>query len=109
MANFELDPAAWLPQGHQIIHGGPTRLPRTFYSPSLAPPRRHDHIIIVELMPPAPEALVPFWQNQVRNFIFHNLQRAIDNVQPCLFGLGLYSLSSPAACAPLLTHLPYQL
>jgi hypothetical protein len=46
MVNFELDPAYWMPQGHQVIDGGPTRLPRSFYLPSTAPPRRHDHIIV---------------------------------------------------------------
>jgi hypothetical protein len=109
MANFKLDPADWLPQGHQVIDGGPTRLPRTFYSPSMVPPRQHDHIIAVELMPLAPEALVPFWRNQVCNFIVHNLQCTVDNVQPCLFGLGFYSLHSAAACAALLTHPLYQI
>ncbi|KAM0885808.1 hypothetical protein ACQ4PT_030071 [Festuca glaucescens] len=37
MANFEVDPARWLPLGHHIIDGGPTRLPRTFYNPSQDP------------------------------------------------------------------------
>jgi hypothetical protein len=38
MTNFEVDPTPWLPHGHQVIDGGPTRLPRTFYSPSVDPP-----------------------------------------------------------------------
>jgi hypothetical protein len=38
MVNFEVDLAPWLPHGHQIIDGGPTRLPQTFYSPSVDPP-----------------------------------------------------------------------
>jgi hypothetical protein len=37
MANFEVDLARWLPLGHHIIDGGPTRLPRTFYNPSINP------------------------------------------------------------------------
>jgi hypothetical protein len=41
MANFELDPTPWLPWGHHIIDGGPTRLPRTFYFPSQDPPEQH--------------------------------------------------------------------
>ncbi|KAK1668231.1 hypothetical protein QYE76_056390 [Lolium multiflorum] len=31
MAAFEVDPVPWLPWGHQVIDGGPTRLPRSFY------------------------------------------------------------------------------
>ncbi|KAK1649168.1 hypothetical protein QYE76_066973 [Lolium multiflorum] len=64
MANFEVDPTPWLPHGHQIIDGGPTRLPRTFYSPSVDPPRRHDNICVAELMPPPPGQLIPHWRQQ---------------------------------------------
>ncbi|KAM0880622.1 hypothetical protein ACQ4PT_033457 [Festuca glaucescens] len=62
MANFEIDPAMWLPPGHQIIDGGPTRLPRTFYTPSVRPPRRHETICVAELLPPPPQALVSLWR-----------------------------------------------
>jgi hypothetical protein len=43
MAVFELDPTPWLPLGHQILDGGPTRLPRTYCTPAVAPPRRHNN------------------------------------------------------------------
>jgi hypothetical protein len=33
MAVFELDPTPWLPWGHQIIDGGDTRRPRSYYNP----------------------------------------------------------------------------
>jgi hypothetical protein len=39
MAVFELDPTPWLPWGHQVIDGGGTRLPRTYYNPSSDPPQ----------------------------------------------------------------------
>ncbi|KAM0854125.1 hypothetical protein ACQ4PT_050627 [Festuca glaucescens] len=106
MANFEVDPAPWLPHGHQIIDGGPTRLPQTFYSPSVDPPWRHDSICVAELMPP-PGPLVPHWRQQVRNFIEDYLHRTVEEVQPCLFGLGVYRLRSPAARAALVNHIPY--
>ncbi|KAK1649061.1 hypothetical protein QYE76_066866 [Lolium multiflorum] len=95
MVNFEVDPAPWLPHGHQIIDGGLTRLPRTFYSPSVDPPRRHDNICVAELMPPPPGQLIPHWRQQVGNFIEGQLQRTVEEVQPCLFGLGFYRLRSP--------------
>jgi hypothetical protein len=38
IAVFELDPARWVPHGHQIEDGGPTRSPRMFYTPSKDPP-----------------------------------------------------------------------
>jgi hypothetical protein len=37
MAAFELDPACWVSMGHHLVDGGPTRLPRTFYTPSEDP------------------------------------------------------------------------
>jgi hypothetical protein len=109
MANYEVDPTPWLPHGHQIIDGGPTRLPRTFYSPSVDPPRRHDNICIVELLPPPPAPLIPHWRQQVRIFIENHLQRTVEEVQPCLLGLAFYRLRSPAATAALVNHVPYQI
>ncbi|KAM0852493.1 hypothetical protein ACQ4PT_051714 [Festuca glaucescens] len=54
MAVFELDPTPWLPLGHQIIDGGPTRLPRTYYTLAVPPPRRHDNYCVVHIEPPQP-------------------------------------------------------
>jgi hypothetical protein len=99
MANYEVDPTHWLLHGHQIIDSGPARLPRTFYSPSVDPPRRHDNICVVKLLPPPPAPLIPHWRQQVRNFIEDHLQRTVEEVQPCLFGLAFYRLRSPAARA----------
>ncbi|KAM0868987.1 hypothetical protein ACQ4PT_040951 [Festuca glaucescens] len=96
MANFELDPTPWIPQGHQIIDGGPNRLPRTFYNPSVLPPRRNDTICTAILMPPPPAHQEQFWRDQVRNFIVQHLHRAVDDVQPCLFGLADFADIVPA-------------
>jgi hypothetical protein len=109
MANFEVDPAPWLPPGHQIIDGGPTRLPPTFYTPAVRPPRRNETICTAELLPPPPQALVPFWREQVRNFVLHNLHIDVEEVKPSIFGLGFFRLRSPAARAALVAHVPYQL
>jgi len=109
MANFPLDPTRWILEGHQIIDGGPTRLPRTYYTPSVVPPHRHDHICIAELMPPPPQQQEDLWRQQVRDFIVHQLPRAVDDVQPCLFGVRLFVLHSQAARPALIDHAPYQL
>ncbi|KAE8818243.1 hypothetical protein D1007_04121 [Hordeum vulgare] len=42
MANFELDPEFFLPPGHNIIDGGPDRLPRTYTTPAVPITRRHE-------------------------------------------------------------------
>jgi hypothetical protein len=52
MANFELDPTPWLPWGHDIIGGGPTRLARTFYFPSQDPLEQHQQYYIAVMEPP---------------------------------------------------------
>lgn len=53
VANFELDPRRFLPAGHDIVDGGPFHVPRTYYTPAQAPPRRHESYMvgIVEPMP----------------------------------------------------------
>jgi hypothetical protein len=51
MANFELDPARWVPLGHQIVDRGPTRLPRTFYTPAIMPAIRHGSTVLLSLSP----------------------------------------------------------
>jgi hypothetical protein len=56
--------------------------------------------------PPAEEAA---WREQVRLFIVQQLQRAADDVQRCLFGLGFYRLRSPAARFALVDHGPYEI
>jgi hypothetical protein len=56
MANFELDPARWVPLGHQIVDGGPTRLPRTFYTPAVVPAGRHGSYCVALIEPPPPIA-----------------------------------------------------
>jgi hypothetical protein len=38
MAAFEVDPTPWLPWGHQVIDGGGTHLPRSYYYPVTDPP-----------------------------------------------------------------------
>jgi hypothetical protein len=43
MANFELDPMEFAPQGFDIIDGGLLRLPHTFFSLAVAPDRQHGH------------------------------------------------------------------
>jgi hypothetical protein len=79
MATFELDPGRWVPDGFQIIDGGATRLPRTFYSPAIPPQRRHDEYCIGIVEPPQPPEDEQFWKHQVRNFIEQNLNRIVED------------------------------
>jgi hypothetical protein len=95
MAVYEIDPTPWLPLGHEIIDGGPNRLPRTFYTPPEMPQRRHDNLCVAYIAPPQPEGDA-FWREQVRLFVEDNLGLDVMDAQPSLFGVGLFEMRSPA-------------
>ncbi|KAM0844073.1 hypothetical protein ACQ4PT_057283 [Festuca glaucescens] len=103
MAVFELDPTPWLPLGHEIIDDSPTRLPRTYYTPTVPPPRRHDNYCIAYIEPPQPEGN-GFWRDQVRDFVQGNLGLDVMDCQHSLFGVGLYEMRSAAAHQILVQH-----
>ncbi|KAM0884997.1 hypothetical protein ACQ4PT_030635 [Festuca glaucescens] len=109
MAVFEVDPTPWLPWGHQVIDGGPTRLPRTFYYAAQDPLQHHHDYCIAVVEPAPPPADEVFWREQVLNFLIGPLNRNVLDNQPSLFGAGLFQLSSPNAVNALVQHGHYQL
>ncbi|KAM0838927.1 hypothetical protein ACQ4PT_060651 [Festuca glaucescens] len=109
MANFELDPTPWLPWGHHIIDGGPTRLPRTFYFPAQDPPPQHQSFCIAVVEPLQPPEQEEFWREQVRAFLEGPLNRHMIEYHPSLFGVGLFQLNGPNSKHALVQHGHYQL
>jgi hypothetical protein len=109
MAAFELDPARWVPMGHHLVDGGPTRLPRTFYTPSEDPPARYGNYVVAILEPAPLQADEAVWRELVRDFIVQHHQRAVVSFQRALFGLGLYELRSAAAVSGLLYQQPFEI
>ncbi|KAM0895253.1 hypothetical protein ACQ4PT_023971 [Festuca glaucescens] len=108
MAVFEVDPLPWLPWGHQVIDGGPTRLPRTYYYATEDPLSQH-HSYCIAVMDPAPPPLdEAHWRNQVLDFLTGPLSRNVLDHQPSLFGVGLYKLSSQNAVNALVNHGHFQ-
>ncbi|KAE8820888.1 hypothetical protein D1007_01206 [Hordeum vulgare] len=61
MANFELDPEFFLPPGHNIIDGGPDRLPRTYTTPAVPITRLHERFVIADIHPAPPANNVIQW------------------------------------------------
>ncbi|KAE8808595.1 Secologanin synthase [Hordeum vulgare] len=61
MANFELDPEFFLPPGHNIIDGGPDRLPRTYTTHVFPITRRHERFVITDVHPAPPADNVIQW------------------------------------------------
>ncbi|KAM0927092.1 hypothetical protein ACQ4PT_003199 [Festuca glaucescens] len=109
MAVFEVDPLPWLPWGHQIIDGGPTRLPRTYYYAAQDPLVLHQSFCIATVDPPPPPHGEEFWKEQVHNFLVGPLQRNVISTQPSLFGAGMFELSSPNSVNALVQHGQYQI
>jgi len=109
MATFALDPAPFVPPGFDIIDGGPWRLPRTFYSPAVAPDRHHEEYAIAIVEPaPLPEEVAIF-RNMVSDFIVNDLGRVVLDAQPWIQGVGLFRFRSPVARQALVDHPPFQL
>ncbi|KAM0881896.1 hypothetical protein ACQ4PT_032653 [Festuca glaucescens] len=103
MAVFEIDPTPWLPLGHQIIDGGPTCLPRAYYTPAVPPPCRHDNYCVAHIELPQPGG-DGFWRDQVRDFVQENLGLDVMDCQPSLFGVGLLEMRSSATRQILVQH-----
>jgi hypothetical protein len=109
MANFEVDHLPWLPWGHHIIDSGPTRLPRSFYYPIEDPLLQHQAYCYAVVHPAPPPRQEGFWHDQVRDLLIGPLHRDLVEVQPSLFGVGLYQFSGPNAVNALVQHGPYPL
>ncbi|KAM0900535.1 hypothetical protein ACQ4PT_020580 [Festuca glaucescens] len=109
MANFEVDPKPWLPWGHQVIYGGPTRLPRTFYFATQDPPQEHQSACIGIVDPVPPLHLQAFWRHRVRNFLVGPLNCNVVDYQPSLYGVGLHQFSGPTTVSSLVHHGHYKI
>jgi hypothetical protein len=109
MAVFEADPLPWLPWGHQVIDGIPTRLPRTFYYSAQDPPARHQAFCIATVESPPPPQAAALWRDQVHNFLVGPLQRNVVSSKPSLFGVGMFEMSIPNSASALVQHGQFQL
>jgi len=91
MAVYELDPHRFLPAGHQIIDGGPMRLPRTFVTPAVRPDRTHENFMVAEVLPsPTPTAMGAV-REQVVDFL-HGRGVHVRSTQPWFTGIGLFEV-----------------
>ena len=106
MANFPLDPMEFAPPGFEVIEGGPLRLPRSFFSPAVAPDRQHeDYAIAIVESAPLPEKILIF-RNMVSEIIVNTLGRAVLDAQPWIQGVWLFCFHSVATRQALVDHPP---
>ncbi|KAE8814991.1 hypothetical protein D1007_07705 [Hordeum vulgare] len=95
MANFELDPEFFLPPGHNIIDGGPDRLPRTYTTPAVPITRRHERFVIADVHPAPPaEDVIQVRQEVVVLLLHQGLH--VRSAQPWIEGVGLFELRDAA-------------
>jgi hypothetical protein len=78
MAVYEIDPTPWIPNGQHVLDGGPTRLPRTFYTPSETPTRRHEAFCIA-YVEPAQQATNQQLRDQVRDFLENQMRLGVED------------------------------
>jgi hypothetical protein len=103
MATFEFDPTPWVPEGFNIIDGGPQRLPRTFVTPSAPLVDAHENWAIAVVEPPPPEHLLQHALNQVRNFLADREVEVVNSL-PWFFGVGAFLFRNPVVRSALVGH-----
>ncbi|KAM0852655.1 hypothetical protein ACQ4PT_051620 [Festuca glaucescens] len=108
MANFEFDPAPWVPAGFHIIDGGPNRLPRTFVTPSAPMVDAHEGWAVAMIDPPPPEHLLHEAMEQVRNFLLDRDLEVVNSL-PWFCGVGAFQFRNPVVRAALVDHGVWQL
>lgn len=106
MANFPLDPHEFLPPGFEIIDGGPTRLPRTFFSPAVTPDHHHEQFAIGIVEPPPPLGQIHHFCQLVSDFVMTQLHRDVLSDQQWIEGVGLFEFRTPASRHAIMNHPP---
>ncbi|KAE8794060.1 hypothetical protein D1007_31220 [Hordeum vulgare] len=77
MATFELDPVFFLPPGHNIIDGGPDRLPRTYTTPAVPITTRHERFVIADVHPAPPAEHLVQVRQEVAALLLHQVVPAV--------------------------------
>ncbi|KAE8792052.1 hypothetical protein D1007_33476 [Hordeum vulgare] len=107
MANFELDPEFFLPPGHNIIDGGPDRLPRTYTTPVIPITRRHERFVIADVHPaPSADDVIQVRQ-EVAALLLHQGVH-VRSTQPWIEGVGLFELRDAAESYVAVHMVPQQ-
>ncbi|KAI4997963.1 hypothetical protein ZWY2020_053305 [Hordeum vulgare] len=107
MANFELDPKFFLPPGHNIIDGGPDRLPRTYTTPAVPITRRHEHFVIADVHPAPPADHVVQVRQEVAALLLHRGLH-VRSAQPWIEGVGLFELRDAADSYAAVHMVPHE-
>ena len=95
MAVYEPDPHRFLLAGHQIIDGGPARLPRTYVTPAVRPACSHENFMVAEVTPVPDPADMGAFREEVVEFL-HERGVQVRSTQPWFTGVGLFEVRSAA-------------
>ncbi|PNT72187.1 hypothetical protein BRADI_2g40961v3 [Brachypodium distachyon] len=92
MANFDLNPAPYVPRGMAIEDGGPFRLQRTFVTLAGAPACRHESYLIAMVEPLPPTEEVPAVIAQVHAYMVEILHYEVVSLRRHPFGLARFCM-----------------
>ncbi|KQJ81904.1 hypothetical protein BRADI_5g03715v3 [Brachypodium distachyon] len=91
-ANFDLDPAPYVPRGMAIEDGGPFCLQRTFVTLAGALARRHESYLIAMVEPPLPTEEVPAVIAQVHAYMVEILHYEVVSLHRHPSGLARFRM-----------------
>ena len=109
MAVFEIDPHRFIPAGFDIEDGGADRLPRTFYTPAVPPPRAHEQYMVAIVEPIPPPELVGVRRQQVLDFLVQVMHVPVLSAQTWYQGVGLFEMEDPVVRGSFTLHPPFPL
>jgi hypothetical protein len=76
----------------------------------MSDPPQQEHDTCIAIVESAPLAIHEgHWRDWVRDFLVDTLNHQVITYQPCIFGLGLYQLSSPNSREALVQHGPFHI
>ena len=109
MAVFEIDPHRFIPAGFDIEDGVADRLPRTFYTPAVPPPRAHEQYMVAIVEPIPPPELVGIRRQQVLDFLVQTMHIPVISAQTWFQGVGLFEMEDPVVRGSFTLHPPFPL
>ena len=109
MAVFEIDPHRFILAGFDIQDGGADRLPRTFYTPAVPPPRAHEQYMVAIVEPIPPPELVGVRRQQVLDFLVQVMHVPVISAQTWFQGVGLFEMEDPVVRGSFTLHPPFPL
>lgn len=109
MAVYTIDLHRFLPAGYDIIDGGDDRLPRTYYTLAIPPPRFDEQYMVAIVEPLPPVHLVGIRHEQVLQFLTQTLHVPMLFAQTWFQGVAFFEMEDPIVRGSFTQHPPFLL